>query len=78
MQFLDAGASAVLHVNDFSIDYRSDGSVRQFFTDVSVVDTSKGVVTQHADQVMEVRLVVALPQPCHSRRAPSAGVRECG
>eukprot|EP00887_Chlorella_sp_A99_P002598 scaffold6.g2598.t1 len=33
-----AGAAAVLHVDDFRIDYRTDGSVRQFFTDVTVRD----------------------------------------
>lgn len=30
-----AGASAVIHCDDFRIDYRSDGSVRQFYSDVS-------------------------------------------
>ena len=32
---LPAGGSGVLHVDDFLIDYRPDGSVRQFYTDVS-------------------------------------------
>ena len=35
---LPAGASAVVHVDDFRIDYRPDGSVRQFYTDASVRD----------------------------------------
>lgn len=45
---LPAGASAVLKVNDFRIDYRSDGSVRQFFTDISVddVDTGRHIKTE--------------------------------
>lgn len=30
-----AGASAVLHCDDFRIDYRPDGSVRQFYSDMS-------------------------------------------
>ena len=30
-----AGASAVLRCDDFRIDYRADGSVRQFYSDVS-------------------------------------------
>jgi cytochrome c biogenesis protein len=35
---LPEGGSAVLKVEDFRIDYRPDGSVRQFFTDVAVED----------------------------------------
>lgn len=41
-----AGASAVLKVDDFRIDYRSDGSVRQFFTDFQVLDGDGKVVQQ--------------------------------
>lgn len=33
-----AGGEAVLRVDGFRIDYRSDGSVRQFFTDLAVQD----------------------------------------
>lgn len=35
---LPAGGQAVLRVEDFSIDYRSDGSVRQFVTQLAVED----------------------------------------
>lgn len=33
-----AGASAALRCDDFRIDVRPDGSVRQFYSDVSVLD----------------------------------------
>ena len=32
------GSDAVLHVNSFDVDYRSDGSVAQFNSDISVLD----------------------------------------
>ena len=32
---LPAGGNTVLHVDDFRIEYRSDGSIKQFFTDVT-------------------------------------------
>ena len=35
-----AAGSAVLHVDGFRIDYRPDGSVRQFYTDVAVQDAA--------------------------------------
>lgn len=39
---LPAGARNVLQVNDFRITYRPDGSVEQFFSDLSVLDLSDG------------------------------------
>lgn len=50
---LPAGGEAVLHVEDFDIDYRSDGSVRQFVTGVSVSDLDG---RQLASQRMSVNL----------------------
>jgi len=41
-----AGADAVLEVGDFRIDYRSDGSVQQFFTDIIVKDLDGNEVTK--------------------------------
>lgn len=38
MGSLPAGAKQVLHVNSFSVDYRPDGSVQQFKSDLSVFD----------------------------------------
>lgn len=35
---LPEGAKQVLHVNGFNIDYRPDGSVQQFNSDLSVLD----------------------------------------
>ncbi|GFH19365.1 C-type cytochrome synthesis protein 1, partial [Haematococcus lacustris] len=35
---MPGGASKVLHVNGFSIDYRPDGSVAQFYSDLSMLD----------------------------------------
>lgn len=35
---LPAAGEALLHVDDFTIDYRTDGSIRQFFTEVTVQD----------------------------------------
>lgn len=35
---LPAGAKQVLHVNSFNVDYRPDGSVQQFKSDLSVFD----------------------------------------
>lgn len=38
MGSLPAGAKQVLHVNSFNVDYRPDGSVQQFKSDLSVFD----------------------------------------
>ena len=35
---LPEGAKQVLHVNSFNVDYRPDGSVQQFKSDLSVFD----------------------------------------
>jgi cytochrome c biogenesis protein len=35
---LPEGGQAVLHVDDFRIEYRSDGSIKQFYTDIAVED----------------------------------------
>ena len=43
---LPAGGEAVIKVNDFSIDYRSDGSVRQFLTGVVVEDLNGNKITE--------------------------------
>ena len=37
-----AGAATVVRVNDFSIEYRDDGSEKQFFSDLSVLDATTG------------------------------------
>ena len=37
-----AGAETVIRVNDFSIEYREDGSEKQFFSDLSVLDVNTG------------------------------------
>ncbi len=39
---LPAGARSVLQVNDFEIAYRSDGSIEQFYTDLSVLNLQTG------------------------------------
>lgn len=39
-----AGGVAVLHVDKFDIDYREDGSERQFTSDLSVIDPETGAV----------------------------------
>ena len=36
------GADTVVRVNDFSIEYREDGSEKQFFSDLSVLDPATG------------------------------------
>ena len=38
MAWLPEGAKQVLHVNSFDVEYRPDGSVKQFKSDVSVFD----------------------------------------
>ncbi|PSC68118.1 cytochrome c biogenesis [Micractinium conductrix] len=38
LAWVPGGAEAVLHCDDFRIDYRADGSIRQFYSDVSVRD----------------------------------------
>jgi cytochrome c biogenesis protein len=43
---LPAGGEAVIKVNDFSIDYRSDGSVRQFLTGVVVEDLNGNKIAE--------------------------------
>lgn len=43
---LPAGGEAVIKVNDFSIDYRNDGSVRQFLTGVVVEDINGNKITE--------------------------------
>jgi len=45
------GASGLLKVDDFRIQYRSDGSIQQFFTDVSVEDAKGNTI---ASQTMSV------------------------
>lgn len=44
-----AGGSAVVRVDKFNIDYREDGSERQFYSDLSVLDAATGrtLSTQH-------------------------------
>mmetsp|Transcript_15282 Transcript_15282/g.46183 ORF Transcript_15282/g.46183 Transcript_15282/m.46183 type:complete len:298 (+) Transcript_15282:3-896(+) len=46
---LPEGGKAVLHVDKFEIDYREDGSERQFSSDLSIIDpeTGRTVSTQH-------------------------------
>lgn len=39
---MPASAANVLHVNAFSIDYRPDGSVAQFYSDLSLTDPRDG------------------------------------
>ena len=38
MASLPDGAKQVLHVNNFNVDYRPDGSIQQFNSDLSVWD----------------------------------------
>ena len=38
MASLPEGAKQVLHVNNFNVDYRPDGSIQQFNSDLSVWD----------------------------------------
>eukprot|EP00890_Picochlorum_soloecismus_P004901 jgi/Picsp_1/5411/NSC_02770-R1_protein len=45
------GTSGLLRVDDFRIQYRSDGSIQQFFTDVSVEDSKGNTI---ASQTMSV------------------------
>jgi ResB-like family len=46
---LAAGGAAVVRVDKFSIDYREDGSERQFYSDLTVLDgtTGRPLSTQH-------------------------------
>nr|AAM47499.1 c-type cytochrome synthesis 1 [Chlamydomonas reinhardtii] len=39
---MPASASNVIHVNKFTIDYRPDGSVAQFYSDLSLLDPAQG------------------------------------
>lgn len=41
---LPGGGAAVIHVDKFDIDYREDGSERQFSSDLSVIDPETGAV----------------------------------
>lgn len=41
---LPGGGTAVIHVDKFDIDYREDGSERQFSSDLSVIDPESGAV----------------------------------
>ena len=42
LAWVPGGAEAVLHCDDFRIDYRADGSIRQFYSDVSGGLLSRG------------------------------------
>lgn len=43
---LPSSASALLHVDDFKIDYRADGSVRQFVSDLQVRELDTGKIVK--------------------------------
>lgn len=44
-----AGGGAVVRIDKFNIDYREDGSERQFYSDLTVLDgaTGRPLSTQH-------------------------------
>ena len=54
---LPEGAKQVLHVNGFNIDYRPDGSVQQFNSDLSILD-------QDGQQMQRTGIFVKKPLRC--------------
>ena len=62
---LPEGAKQVLHVNNFNVDYRPDGSIQQFNSDLSVWDVDGHELQRNAIFVNKPLRFVRPPLPVH-------------
>ncbi len=74
LSYMPSSAANVMHVNAFSIDYRPDGSVAQFYSDLSLTDPRDG------RELLRKTISVNDPfrygvSPHHTRRPAPAALR---
>lgn len=61
------GASKILHVNKFNIDYRPDGSIAQFYSDLSLIDPSQQPTREQLDRATSEASSTGAPQQVFGR-----------